>query len=555
MKTKTRSSLRNPASVARQRLAQEQGAIIKDWGGRIPVALIYPNSYFIGMSNLGMQTVYTLLNADPEIVCERAFYDPPAESGRAAEVVSIESQSPLNDFAVLAFTLSYELDYYNVVQTLRSAHIPLFAAERDERHPLVIAGGPCMTTNPAGMAPFFDATVNGEGEDVIPRLAEVFRDQLYGPREDALDALSRIPGVFVPQRPSQLAVERQWVRDIGATRSHSVVLTPDTELDSMTLIEVARGCGRACRFCIAGYVFRPPRYRPLDDLIAQVEESLTRTQKVGLLGAAVADHPQLEDLVLAARERGAAVSISSLRVDNLSPAVLQAVSAGGTRTITLAPEAGSERMRTRINKALSEEDILDAANKVGAHGARRLKLYFMTGLPDEEDDDVQQLADLGLKIKQRLDFHKKGTALTMSVGPMVPKPFTAYQRLPMTDEETLKRRHEILRQTLKGTGIELKGDGPAWARIDDISSRADSRLATVLAGLTENSMAEWRRGVAEAGLDGPLPWDGDVPPWERYVDSLLTPVFFLRELDRHRQIKLTPACPPSDVTCHMCGVC
>lgn len=546
---------RGAVALARQRLAAESGATLKDWGGRIPIALIYPNSYYIGMSNLGLQTVYALLNAMPDIVCERAFYDPPEQPGATAEVVSIESQRPLNDFAVLAFTLSYELDYYHVVQTLRAARIPLFAGERDERHPLVIAGGPCMTTNPAGVAPFFDATVNGEGEDVVPQLADVFRDALYGSRGDVLDALSRIPGVYVPQRPSAQAVERQWVRDIGATRSHSVVLTPETELDSMTLIEVARGCGRACRFCIAGYVFRPPRYRPLDDLLLQVEESMARTRKVGLLGAAVADHPQLEDLVLGARERGAAVSISSLRVDNLSPAVLDAVAAGGTRTITLAPEAGSERMRAAINKALSEDDILRAADNVGAHGARRLKLYFMIGLPGEEDRDVEELAQLGIKIKARLDYHKRGTSLTMSVGPMVPKPFTAYQGLPMTDEPVLKQRQEILKRTLRRTGIELRGEGPAWARIDDISSRADSRLAQVLAGLQENSLPAWRRGIAEAGLDGPLPWEGEQPPWERVADSGLRPVFFLRELERHHQGKLTPACPPAEVTCHMCGVC
>jgi len=207
------------------------------------------------------------------------------------------------------------------------------------------------------------------------------------------------------------------VRDIGATRSMTTILTPETELDDMTLIEVARGCGRACRFCIAGYVFRPPRYRPLDDLVKQVEESMKWTKKVGLLGAAVADHPQLEELVAAADERGAAVSISSLRVDNLSPTVLGALSRGGTRTVTIAPEAGSERMRTMINKALSEDQILEAADKVGSAGMRRLKLYFMYGLPGEEDDDVHAMVALGNSIKDRLDAHKKGTTLTMSVGP------------------------------------------------------------------------------------------------------------------------------------------
>ena len=543
----------NAAQIARQRLAKERGAVLKDWGGRLPIAIVYPNSYFLGMSNLGMQTVYNLLNDDPDVVCERAFYDPPAGPG-AADVVSIESQRPLNDFAVIAFTLSYELDYYNVVQILRSAHIPLFAEERDGDHPLVIAGGPCMTTNPAGMAPFFDATVNGEGEDVIPHLVDAIRDGLYGDREKLLDDLAHIPGVYVPRRRRQHPVARQWVRDIGATRSMTTILTPETELDDMTLIEVARGCGRACRFCIAGYVFRPPRYRPLDDLVEQVEESMKWTKKVGLLGAAVADHPQLEELVAAADERGAAVSISSLRVDNLSPTVLGALSRGGTRTVTIAPEAGSERMRTMINKALSEDQILEAADKVGSAGMRRLKLYFMYGLPGEEDDDVHAMVALGNSIKDHLDAHKKGTTLTMSVGPFVPKPATAYETQSMADEATFKRRGEFLRKGLYRKGIELRGEGPAWARIDDICSRADARLGDLLVELPDNTLASWKRALPKHGLDGPLPWEGERPPWQA-IDSGIKEVFFLREWDRHQQAKLTPACPPGDVTCHMCGVC
>jgi radical SAM superfamily enzyme YgiQ (UPF0313 family) len=539
--------------IARQRLAKERGAVVKDWGGRLPIALVYPNSYYLGMSNLGMQTVYRLFNDDPEVVCERAFYDPPAGPG-PADVVSIESQRPLNDFAVIAFTLSYELDYYNVVQVLRAAHIPLFAEERDGSHPLVIAGGPCMLTNPAGMAPFFDATVNGEGEDVIPQIVDAIRDGLYGEREALLDRLAEIAGVWVPQRPRRLAVARQWVRDIGATRAMTTILTPETELDEMTLIEVARGCGRACRFCIAGYVFRPPRYRPLDDLIEQIEASLAWTSKVGLLGAAVADHPQLEELVQAADARGAAISISSLRVDNLSPVILGALSKGGTRTVTIAPEAGSERMRAMINKALSEDQILEAADKVGAAGLRRLKLYFMYGLPGEEDEDVQALVDLGNTIKDRLDRYKNGTTLTMSVGPFVPKPATAYETQVMADEATFKRRSEILRKGLLRRGVELRGEGPGWARIDDICSRADRRLAQALVELPDNSLASWRRTLAKHDLDGPLPWEGPTPPW-RVVDSGIKEVFFLREWDRHEQAKLTPACPPGDVVCHMCGVC
>ena len=232
----------------------------------------------------------------------------------------METQRPLADFAVLAFTLSYEFDYFNLVQVLKGAGIPLLAEQRDERHPLVVAGGACMLTNPAAIAPFLDAAVAGEGEEVIPSLVGAWRDGLYGSRHDLLDEMATLPGVYVPSRPPpDGAVERQWVRDIAQTEAYSTVITEDTELSNMTLIEVARGCGRGCRFCIAGYVFRPPRYRPLEDLLGIVEHSLEHTERVGLLGAAVSDHPDLPELVVGASALGARVSVSSLRIDNLPP--------------------------------------------------------------------------------------------------------------------------------------------------------------------------------------------------------------------------------------------
>lgn len=541
--------------VARERLANEQGATVKDWGGRIAVAIVYPNSYYIGMSNLALQTVYSLFNAYPDFVCERAFYDPPARDARHPyPVVSMESQRPLSDFAVLAFTLSYEFDYFNMVQTLRSAGIPLYAEERDERHPLVIAGGACMLTNPAGVAPFLDVAVVGEGEEIIPSLVAAWRDGLYGSRDDLLDELAQIPGLYVPLRPPIAgAIERQWVHDISATEAYSTVLTADTELSNMTLIEVARGCGRGCRFCIAGYVFRPPRYRSKDQLLNIVEHSLAHTPRVGLLGAAVADHPELSELVVGAHELGARVSVSSMRVDNLDPRVLRALAAGGTKTVTVAPEAGSERMRLAINKGVTEEQILEGAARVGEAGASRFKLYFMVGLPGEEDDDVYAMAALGNKIKDRLDRSGHGTRLVLSVSPTIPKPWTAYQYEVQAAPEIIKRRQGILKQHL-ASGIDLRTDSPTTARIDDVLSRADARLAPMLESMTDNSLGAYRRAIAEHGLDGPLPWEGERPPWF-IVDVGMTERFLLREMDKHERARRTIPCPPPEVGCKLCGVC
>ncbi len=541
--------------IARQRLRRERGYTVKDWGGRIPVAIVYPNSYYIGMSNLAVQTIYSLLNAYPDFVCERAFYDPPArDDPPPPPVVSIESQRPLGDFAVVAFTLAYEFDYFNMVQVLKSAGIPLWADQRDERHPLVIAGGACMITNPAVVAPFLDAAVAGEGEEAVPALVDAWRDGLFDSRDDLLDELAKIPGVYVPSRlPPGSAVERQWVRDIAQTSAYSSVITEDTELSNMTLIEVARGCGRGCRFCIAGYVFRPPRYRPLEDLLDTVERALPVSDRVGLLGAAVADHPQLPELVLGARELGARVSISSLRVDNLRPEILRAIAEGGTKTVTVAPEAGSERLREAINKGVSEEQILDGATLVGESGARRLKLYFMIGLPGEEDDDVHAMAALGNRIKQRLDAAGHGTRLVMGVSPLVPKPWTAYQYQVQTHAAVIRRRQAILKQHL-ASGIELRSDSPRAARIDDVLSRGDARVATMLAELPDPSLGSFGRAIREHGLDGPFPWQGEQPPWQ-VVDVGMTERFLVREMDKHERLKSTIACPPPEVGCKLCGVC
>ena len=541
--------------IARERLAKERGATIRDWGGRIPVAVVYPNSYYIGMSNLALQTLYSMLNAYPDFVAERAFYDPPGPGGsHPAPVVAIESQRSLAEFAVLAFTLSYEFDYFNMVQCLKGAGIPLLSRDRDERHPLVIAGGACMLTNPAGVAPFLDAAAIGEAEEIIPSLVTAWRDGLAGSREQLLDTMAAIPGMYVPTRPpTGGAIERQYVRDIAGTEAYSTVLTDDTELSNMTLIECARGCGRGCRFCIAGYVFRPPRYRPLDELLGVIEHSLEHTERVGLLGAAVADHPDLPALVTGAAELGARVSISSLRIDNLRADVLAALAAGGTKTITAAPEAGSERMRQAVNKGVDEAQILEGAALVGASGARRLKLYFMIGLPGEESEDVHAIATLGNRIKERLDAAGHGTRLVLAASPMVPKPWTAYQYEQQTDIRTIKERQGILKQHL-ASGIELRTDSAWTARIDDVLSRADERLAPMLAEMPDNSLGSYRRAIREHGLDGPFAWETEAPPWH-VVDVGMTERFLLREMDKHERVKRTIPCPPPEVGCKLCGVC
>ena len=272
-------TLSQSVATARRRLAAETGAVTKDWGGRLPLALVYPNSYYLGMSNLGLQAIYALLNARSDVVCERAFYDPPPADQRGDDrslgPVTIESQRPLTDFPVVAYTLTYEIDYYHVVRSLQAAGIAPLSANRDEGAPIVIAGGASVITNPLPLADCFDAFVIGEAEPILDQLVDCLVEYAHASRAELLEQLAQIPGVFVPLLgPGEGGVERQWVRDIATTEAISQVLTDDTEFSQMTLIEAARGCGRGCRFCIAGYVFRPPRYRPLSSLVDQVARGL-----------------------------------------------------------------------------------------------------------------------------------------------------------------------------------------------------------------------------------------------------------------------------------------
>jgi len=536
----------------RRRLAREQGTIFKDWGGRIPIALIYPNSYYVGMSNLGFQTIYGLLNSYDNIVCERFFSEE-----KTKEPLSLESQRPLGDFALVAFSISYELDYFNVVNTLKSSGIPLFATDRNQIHPLVIAGGPCIIANPEPLAPFFDCFAIGEGEAILPSVLDILAQGIRGGREELLQMLASLPGIYVPRLYDGKTISRQWVQDIDEFATTSVILTPDTELGNMYLIEVARGCRWGCRFCLVGFLFRPFRYRSLDSLLAQAEIGLKYEKKIGLLGAAVYDHPDLDALVTELRRRGAQISISSIRICPLSEAVLEALAQSGTKTIALAPEAGSERLRTLINKGVAEKDIYEAIDKVAEHGLRQIKLYFMIGLPTETDDDVDEIVKLALALKERVDSKGRGSQIILNVAPFVPKAGTPFQWLPMAEAQILSHRLSIIKNSLRPRGIEVKADSVAWAVVQGVLSRGDARLAQALARMEGRSLSLWRRALEECSIDAYFYVNQQLSPTERLpwsmLDTGVEPVYLESELAKAVCGEETAPCPPAG--CQECGVC
>ncbi|MGD9394732.1 MAG: radical SAM protein [Dehalococcoidia bacterium] len=495
---------------ARRRLSREQGAVVKDWGGRTPVALVYPNSYYLGMSNLGVHAVYSLLNSYDNIVCERVFWE-------GESPLSLESQRPLSDFAAIVFSVSYELDYFNIVSILKTSGLPLYAKERDESYPLIIGGGPCIMANPMPLSPFFDVLAIGEAEPLVPEMLPVIGADAS--REGRLKSLSALSGVYVPQFYSGKPVERRWAKNLDDFPVASAVLTPDTELGDLYLIEVERGCNWGCRFCLVSQTFSPMRYRSIDGLLAQAEQGLKYRQRLGLVGAAVSSYPHIEELLPRLTEMGAELSLSSLRIAPLSPVVLSELARGGAKTVTMAPEAGSQRLRQLVKKGITEDDILKAVARVAEAGIRQLKLYFIIGLPSEGDQDIEAIIDLALACKNTIDKKRSGCRLTLNVSPFVPKAGTPFQWLPMAQTAVLNRRLSRLKNALMPKGIRVKGESPAWSQVQGVLARGDRELAGVLADVEKLSLSAWRKAAEKHSIDTDfyahqrwntgqkLPWD------------------------------------------------
>ena len=503
---------------ARRRLEKENGTIIKDWGGKLPFAFVYPNSYYIGMSNLGLQAIYGLLNERDDTLCERVFWDQ-ENSEKGVLPLSVESQRPPTDFAVLAFSLNYEIDYLNIAPFFKASGLPLHSVERDESQPLIIAGGPCITANPMPVAPFFDCLCIGEAEAILPSLFPLVSEGISGNREDLLKALAKVPGIYVPRYNTGTPVVRQWVKNLDDYPVHSIVLTQNTELKDLYLIEVERGCAHGCRFCLVSNTFSPMRFHSLDSLIAQGELGLKYRRRLGLVGPAVTDHPHTEELFHGLLQMGAQISISSLRITSLTPRMIGQMVKGGLRSIAVAPEAGSESMRQVIKKGITETQVLETINHAAEQGMQQIKLYFMAGLPQEMDEDIQAVVELVLAGKAAVDRKRGKTRLSLNISPFVPKAGTPFQWLPMASLETLHKRIGILKNRLSNKGIQIKNESPQWSEVQAVLSRGNDSLAAALADIERMSLPAWRQAAEEHQINidyfahqkwspgQKLPWD------------------------------------------------
>jgi radical SAM superfamily enzyme YgiQ (UPF0313 family) len=553
---------------ARQTIAKEVGYITKPHGDRLRVALAFPNTYWVGMSNLGFQTVYRLFNAEDDIVCERFFLPPKQEIAEMlatkAGLVTLESQSPVADFDVIAFSVSFEWDYVNVLTLLRLAGIPRRAADRTSRHPLIVVGGAVTFVNPEPLAPFSDAIACGEGESLVPSLRRAF--SAATDRDDLLRRLSRERGFYVPclydpyyASDDTLAGYRVTpdapfpVRKAALKTTETVdppattIFTPDTEFGSRLLVEVVRGCANLCRFCWAGYNYLPVRPFPTERILQLAESARPHSRRVGLVSIALCDHPDIERILLRLKEMGYSISPASLRLDDLTAPIVRVLRESGERTITIAPETGSDRLRRVINKTITNDEILDRADLIFASGMQNLKLYYMLGLPTETDDDLVAIRDLTLQIRDRMMKHARPRGsvgrIGGSVNLLIPKPGTAYQWLPMTDTAAIERKMKRLRQLMAGIDnvyFNIKSERHSYYQA--LLSLGDRRVAPAIEAAERNGQ-NWRAAVSETGVDADhfifrdrsrdavLPWD--------IIDGGMKAAFFKSEFDKGLREELT----------------
>lgn len=483
---------------------EEEGVIRKPWGNKLTVCLAYPNGYETGMSNLGFQTVYRLFNEHPQVVCERMFL-PDRGSGPPR---SIESGRPARDFHVLAFSLPFENDYPHVLELLSMSRLNTSVAERREQEPLIMAGGIAVTLNPEPLADFVDLFLLGEGEEIIPAFIEKYL-AAYTSRDSKQELLITVqrcvPGAYVPalyevkyastgeivafqprDRGFPERVVRGWVKDLDRYPCEQVITAPSAALGSMYLVEVNRGCSRGCRFCAAGYVYRPVRFRSKETLQRGVDRGVKKVGRIGLMGTAVSDHPHLTDLIRYTVTHGGEVAVSSLRLDRLTEEMISLLVLGGVKTVALAPEAGSQRLRDVIKKGITEEYIIRAFSLLLEAGIEHFRLYTMVGLPTEGESDITALIELIQKIcavtGSRQGVDKRARTITVSVNPFVPKPATPFQWEPMAMGRYITRQIKRIKTVLgQRATVKVRAESFRQSYLQALFSLGDRRVGSLLA--------------------------------------------------------------------------
>ena len=544
------------------------------------VAIVYPNTYFVGMSNLGLHIIYEEINLRNDSVCERIFLPEKKEleayDKTKTPLMSVETQRPMHQFDVVAFDVTFEMDYFHIPVMLRHGRVPIMGKDRTEFDPIVIAGGPCATFNPEPFADFIDVFIIGEGEGLVSHVLDIIRDgKMEGlDRHAILRQLADISGVYVPSLYVPIYSEDGKFKGYDITEGvpktikrhfemltsggETVVATNYTEFGAMYIIEVARGCGRHCRFCMAGYCFRVPRVRPLDILKEGVERAEKLGKKVGLMGAAISDYPEVDELVNYIRSKDMRYSCASLRADSLTQAVVDGLADSGQKTITIAPETGSERLRRVINKGISEEHLQNAATLSAKSGIQHMRLYIMIGLPTETDEDIEAIVGLAERTQAHMEKVGCKGRLTLSINPFIPKPFTPFQWMAMDNQKVVEKKLQYIKKALqKNRRIEVLVESPKEAYIQGVLARGDRRLGAVIAACAaDRGSKSFKSEMKAAGLDmddmnyRERSFD-EFLPWS-HLDMGMDEGYLEMEWKRSIDEAYTPPCTQG---CKRCGVC
>ncbi|HYY99468.1 MAG TPA: radical SAM protein [Pyrinomonadaceae bacterium] len=595
----------------KRKLAAEEGWTRKR-GAQLRVALCYPNVYAVGMANLGFQSVYELFNRVPDVSCERVFLPDDAElreyERTNAPLLSLESQTPVRDFDVVAFSISFETDFLNMARMLKLARVPVWARDRTRHDPLVLMGGAASFLNPEPIAEFTDVVAVGEGEILVPKLVDLLFEngEEGGAKEDLLLKLARVGrGFYVPslyevkynadgaveaytpkeegvpanvgrivaaENPKEGSLRRamrrgdadivERLKEPEVFAPSSIIWAPAAEMGERFLVEISRGCSQGCRFCWAGFNYWPPRVVPARDILAKAAEWRARTDKIGLVSTAVCDHPEISDILSGLREMGYKISVSSLRLDQIEDELLDALVESGDQQIAVAPETGSDRLRRVINKNLTNDEIVDICGAVFDRGMLTVKLYMMAGLPTETDEDLEAMVELVARIKDRMleagkKFGRAGKIIPALNG-FVPKPNTPFQWEPICEERELKRRLKWLSKNLaRIPNVEVRVMSSRIAHEQALFSSGDRRVARVIEAMTRHR-DDLQAALRETGVDPTFhtsrarPYD-EVLPWE-IVDSGMGRPFLEKEHARAQVSRSTAPCPSVD-TCTRCGVC
>lgn len=517
------------------------------------VAWFYPNTYTVGMAGLGYQLVFRLLDADEDVSVLRGFTD--------------MEEPGVGDAAILGFTLSWELDYANIVSILRKHNIPVSAKDRNEDHPLVFGGGPVLTANPEPFADIFDVVLLGDAEVAVPSFLAAFREaRKLTSRRDQLLSLANSDGIYIPQfYDVEYLTEKGYLGPVAAIQptddgvpalprkkifsppadyvAHSIVLSPDSAWGNMFLVEVVRSCPQECRFCLASFLTRPFRATNVDTLMGAIELGLKHTNKIGLLGPSVTEHPRFDEI--ASRLRGRedlSLSIASVRADTLTQEILSTLASLGQKSVTIAIESGSERLREIMKKNLSETEILHAVNLVEAAGLESIKFYGIAGLPHETQEDLDETIRLMTQLKKK---HKK-LRFVLGISSFVPKAQTPFQWNGR--DRDCGKKLEYLRKNLSKIGIDVRPESHNWSDIQALLSRGDRRLHPILKSVEENSgnLGAWKKAIKEAAQNDPslppvrdfyiyrdIPRD-EVLPWSHLQDEEKT-----LYLGKHNEAALT----------------